>query len=64
MSYRYGTIFREIIDSKPVEFCGLIAGKESNLLAKLFIEAIKDSVPQLMHPCPFEVSFGNLKCYN
>jgi hypothetical protein len=31
MSYRYGTIFREIIDSKPVEFCGLIVGKESNL---------------------------------
>ena len=48
--YRYGTIFRQIIDTKQIEWCGVMEGAETNPLLKVIISAI----PQFYHKCPYE----------
>lgn len=51
--YKYGTIYRPVITSKPLEFCEMVEGKGTNVLMKMIINLIKDSVPDLIHKCPY-----------
>jgi hypothetical protein len=56
VSYRYGTIFREVVNVPPIEWCGLMDGKESNPFAKMIVDISVGSAPALFHPCPYNVS--------
>ncbi|KAL7014213.1 hypothetical protein ACKWTF_015805 [Chironomus riparius] len=51
--YRYGTIFRQIIDTKKVEICGIIENIETNPLIKIIFDMIKNKVSNLIHKCPY-----------
>jgi hypothetical protein len=52
--YRYGTIFRQIIDVKKVEVCGILDGVDTNPLIKLLIDMIKNAAPHIIHNCPYK----------
>jgi hypothetical protein len=53
--YRYGNIYREIVDTKSMDFCPIMAksGSGFNLFFKLIFDLIKASVPSLFHKCPY-----------
>ncbi|KAL7014212.1 hypothetical protein ACKWTF_015804 [Chironomus riparius] len=52
--YRYGTIFRQIIDTKKLEICAILDGTDTNLLVKLVHDLIKNRLPELVHKCPYK----------
>lgn len=52
--FRYGTIFREVINSGKREWCDIMSGKSSNPLMKAIIGQLTDSVPHLFRKCPYE----------
>lgn len=58
--YRYGTIFRDIYEGRDSDLCGVLDGSSSNLLIKATVESIKESVPQLIHDCPYNTVRSNL----
>lgn len=66
--YRYGNIFRNIINTPAHEWCALMDGLETNPFMKMCIDMIKDDVPQLFHKCPYQVSvmkfWEGTKIYN
>ena len=51
--YRYGTIFRQIIELEKREMCSLIEGAAQNPLGKLLFDVIVRRAPKLIHKCPF-----------
>jgi hypothetical protein len=53
-SYKYGTIYRPVVKGN-FEWCAIMDGKDKNPLAGMFIDLLTPSVPQLFHPCPYEV---------
>lgn len=61
-NYRYGLIYREILDSKLVDYCQLMKNVGTNPIIKFMIDSIKKSVPKLFHACPYEglMEFRNL----
>ena len=61
MFYRYGTIFRQIIDTKQNDWCGIMEGAETNPLIKMMTGHLNSTVPQLIHKCPYE---GELDLFN
>lgn len=60
-SYRYGNIYREIVDTKVVDFCSAMSGSDYNLFLKLIIDMVSASIPNLFHKCPYE---GRANYYN
>ena len=52
--YRYGTIFRQIIDTKRLEGCAIFDGADTNPLIRIIIDMIKTKAPNLIHNCPYE----------
>ncbi|KAG5669398.1 hypothetical protein PVAND_017285 [Polypedilum vanderplanki] len=59
--YRYGTIYREIMDTKWIDWCAIMKGADYNLFLKLALDGIKKSVPGMFHPCPYG---GLIEYYN
>ena len=59
--YRYGTIFRQAIDTKQNEWCSFMDGTAINPLIKLVSTFINETFPQLYHKCPYE---GELNFFN
>lgn len=55
--YRYGTIFRQVIDTKRIEVCGLMNGIDTNPLIKLFVDMINNQAPNVLHKCPYTGDF-------
>jgi hypothetical protein len=51
--YRYGNIFREIINTHKIEMCELIDGTASNPIFKLIFEWINSAAPDFLHKCPY-----------
>ncbi|KAL7031384.1 hypothetical protein ACKWTF_006988 [Chironomus riparius] len=51
--YRYGTIFREIIDTKKHDICEAFDGGNPNLLVKLIFDMINSRSPGILHKCPY-----------
>lgn len=51
--YRYGTIFREIIDIRDFNFCDVFDQIKINPLIKLIYDMVKSSVPETIHECPY-----------
>lgn len=60
--YRYGNIYREIIDSKTIDWCKIIDGIDSNPFIKFEIEIFRKSAPKIFQKCPYEqpIEFYNL----
>lgn len=54
LNYRYGTIFRQVIDTHQYEWCGIMSGGETNPFIEGVISVIKDAAPGLFHKCPYE----------
>lgn len=54
--YKYGNIFRSIIDIRNIEWCDAMDGKESNQITQAMINLTKDSIPDFFHSCPIKVS--------
>lgn len=54
LNYRYGTIFRQIIDTHQQEWCEIMSGNESNKFIAYFIELLSKSAPTLFHECPYD----------
>lgn len=61
VSYRYGVIYREVLDSKIVDFCELMNTLESNKLLKFILDLIRKTAKGLFHKCPYE---GLMEYYN
>jgi hypothetical protein len=63
LDYKYGTIYRNVIDVKPQEACGIIKHIKDtkNMLYKVIYDMFKYSMPELVHPCPYE---GVIQKYN
>ena len=55
--YRYGTIFRQIIDLKKLEVCAILDGADTNPLIKLIIDMVKRKAPKMIHKCPYTGDF-------
>jgi hypothetical protein len=51
--YRYGTIFRQIIDTKKLEVCVIFDAADTNLMVKLIVDMIKSRAPNTIHKCPY-----------
>ena len=61
-SFRYGNIYREIVDTKLINWCQIMAGADYNLFLKLILDMMRPSVPGLFHKCPYEglMEFHNI----
>jgi len=54
LSYRYGTIYRQIIDMKKLEVCAILDGVDTHPMVKLIIDFMKSIAPKSVHKCPYE----------
>ena len=54
VNYRYGLIYREVINTKKQEWCGIMDGKSTHPMLSQTIAQIKGSAPKLFHKCPYE----------
>lgn len=61
VSYRYGNIYREVMDTKVINWCEVQHGSMFNPLLNFILDVIRESVPNLFHECPYE---GFLEFYN
>lgn len=53
-NYRYGNIYREVINTHKLDFCGLMGNSLSNPFVSSIMNEVKASAPQLFHKCPYE----------
>ncbi|KAL7013677.1 hypothetical protein ACKWTF_015520 [Chironomus riparius] len=60
-SYRYGNIYREVMDTKIFDWCVIMDGLDSNILVKFILDTIRESIPGLFHKCPY---YGLMEFYN
>lgn len=56
MEYKYGTIYRSVVRTPPTDFFSIMAGGDGNPIFTMMIAVIKDSIPNLFHPCPYKLS--------
>ena len=59
--YRYGNIYREVIDTKKREWCAIMDGGQTHPFVSLVIAQIKGSAPKLFRKCPY---LGDYNLYN
>lgn len=55
IDFKYGAVFRPIMDPPVLEWCSFMSGNSNNVLLNMIIDMIKDSVPGLIHSCPYQV---------
>lgn len=53
--YKYGTVFRNVVNVAPVEWCNQMEGHGTNLFVNMGVDLIRESVPYLFQKCPYEV---------
>jgi len=51
--YRYGNVYREVIDTKKREWCSIMDGLTTHLFFMQIIRQIKDSAMSAIHKCPY-----------
>ena len=54
LNYRYGTIFRQVIDTHQHEWCAIMNGGDTNPIIKLTVDQLRKSAGSLFHKCPYE----------
>ncbi|KAL7013682.1 hypothetical protein ACKWTF_015525 [Chironomus riparius] len=61
-NFRYGNIYREVVDTKQINWCQIMDGADYNLFFKLILDIIRKSIPELFHKCPYEgiMKFKNI----
>jgi len=61
-SFRYGNIYREVLDTKQINWCQIMDGSDYNLFLKMILDMIRQAVPGLFHKCPYEglMEFRNI----
>jgi len=52
--YRYGLIYREVINTKKQEWCDLMDGKSTHVYFSHAIAIVKGNAPGLFHKCPYD----------
>ncbi|KAL7011867.1 hypothetical protein ACKWTF_014497 [Chironomus riparius] len=52
--YRYGLIYREVIDTKKQDWCEIMNGKSTHLFISQTIAQVKEGAPFMFHKCPYE----------
>jgi hypothetical protein len=52
--YRYGTIDREVFKALDVDWCALMNGTDVHPAIKVVVNVIKESVPEIVHDCPYQ----------
>lgn len=63
MSYRFGNIYRPMIDTKAVDLCSIMDGNTFNLFLKIITDRISQYFPHVLHKCPYEKGeFLRLEC--
>lgn len=53
--FKYGLIYREIARTPVFEICQLMEMGASNLLVGMMLQMFKDSAPEAIHKCPYNV---------
>lgn len=53
ISFRYGTIYREVMKIDKINVCFALKNGEKNVLLVLLIQMIKEMEPSIIHPCPY-----------
>lgn len=54
VDYRYGTVYREVLNTKLVDFCAMMESLDHNLLLKHIFDTVSGSMPKLFQKCPIE----------
>lgn len=60
--YKYGTIYREVLHTPVIDWCRFMSENDdpSKIIVKsplaLLYAVIRDSVPSIIHKCPYTVS--------
>lgn len=54
LSFRYGTVFRQVIDTKQIEWCGFMSGSNVHPYFKLTVDQLRKSASSLFHKCPYD----------
>lgn len=57
LNYRYGLVYRPVIDTKPQDWCAIMKGANTNPYIKLIIDTIKDTASSAIHECPYADEF-------
>ena len=52
--YRYGNIYREVMDTKRIEWCSIMEGISELLFLMQTIHQIKEIATNAIHKCPYE----------
>lgn len=55
LSFKYGTIYREVMHTPKFDWCELMDDKQTNPMLRQIKSLFQDSFPDLMHRCPFQV---------
>lgn len=54
--FKYGLIYREVLHTPVFDVCMLMEMGTTNSLVDFFLQIFKDSVPEVVHLCPYDVS--------
>lgn len=52
--------YQEYIRTGLIDYCSTMEGAMTNVFVAGIIEGMRDSAPELIHPCPFNVGFVNV----
>lgn len=61
--FRYGTVYRQVLKIPKIDICWVLERSSSNPLLSAIINIFKDSVPEIIHPCPYESVVINNKAF-
>lgn len=61
LDYQYGTIFRRVLDPKPLDWCNFMEGNRDNIFIKVSLGLVEQSIPHLIHPFPYK---GQISAFN
>jgi len=55
LQFKYGTVYRDVIHTAKLDWCKLMNSKSvDNKVTWIFIEIVRDTVPSVIHPCPYQ----------
>jgi hypothetical protein len=52
--YRFGTIYRSMIDSKKFDLCAIMNGIMDNKILNFLTRDLVKEAPHVLHKCPYE----------
>lgn len=55
VDYKYGAFFHPVMEPPALEWCSFYNGNSKNVLFNVVLDMVRDSVPGLIHKCPYKV---------